>query len=78
MINDRACELNGLKEMVDYSARALVDYPERVEVTELAGEVASLIELRVAILVKAQKLHFHAETQRTQSLMPRASSGISP
>ena len=30
------------------------------------------------ILVKVQKLHFHAETQRTQSLMPRASSGISP
>jgi len=28
--------------------------------------------------VKVQKLHFHAETQRTQSLMPRASSGISP
>ncbi len=37
-----------LKELVEMIAKALVDYPEQVEVSELEGEQTSVIELRVA------------------------------
>ncbi|MFP5212884.1 MAG: KH domain-containing protein [Acidobacteriota bacterium] len=37
-----------LKELVDFMARALVDSPEQVKVTEIEGEQTSVIELRVA------------------------------
>ncbi|NIQ92085.1 MAG: KH domain-containing protein [Deltaproteobacteria bacterium] len=37
-----------LKELIEMIAKALVDYPEQVEVTELEGEQTSVIELRVA------------------------------
>ncbi|GLI35814.1 KH domain-containing protein [Desulforhabdus amnigena] len=37
-----------LKELVDFMARALVDNPEKVRVTEIEGEQTSVIELRVA------------------------------
>jgi len=37
-----------LKELVEYMARALVDNPEKVKVSEIEGEQTSVIELRVA------------------------------
>ncbi|MCK8601742.1 KH domain-containing protein [Desulfoferrobacter suflitae] len=37
-----------LKELIEFMARALVDHPERVKVSEIAGEQTSVIELRVA------------------------------
>jgi predicted RNA-binding protein YlqC (UPF0109 family) len=37
-----------LKELIDYMARALVDNPEKVKVSEIEGEQTSVIELRVA------------------------------
>jgi uncharacterized protein len=37
-----------LKELVDFMARALVDQPEQVKVSEIEGEQTSVIELRVA------------------------------
>ena len=37
-----------MKELVQYIAAALVDYPEKVHVNEIAGERTSVIELRVA------------------------------
>jgi uncharacterized protein len=37
-----------LKELIDYMARALVDNPEQVKVSEVEGEQTSVIELRVA------------------------------
>jgi predicted RNA-binding protein YlqC (UPF0109 family) len=37
-----------LKELIDYMARALVDNPEQVQVSEIQGEQTSVIELRVA------------------------------
>jgi predicted RNA-binding protein YlqC (UPF0109 family) len=37
-----------LKELVEYMARALVDNPEMVKVSEIEGEQTSVIELRVA------------------------------
>ena len=37
-----------MKELVAYIAKALVDQPERVEVSEVEGEQTSVIELKVA------------------------------
>lgn len=37
-----------MKELIKYIAQALVDYPEKVDCTEVVGEQTSVIELRVA------------------------------
>jgi hypothetical protein len=37
-----------MKELVVYMAKALVDNPDQVEVSELEGEQTSVIELKVA------------------------------
>jgi hypothetical protein len=36
-----------LKELVEFIAKALVDQPEEVEVSEIAGEQTVVLELRV-------------------------------
>lgn len=37
-----------LKELVEFTAKALVDNPSAVQVTEVEGEQTAVIELRVA------------------------------
>lgn len=37
-----------MKELIEYIAKALVDNPEQVKVTEIEGERTSVIELSVA------------------------------
>ena len=37
-----------LKDLIEYLARALVDHPDEVQVTEIAGEQTVVLELRVA------------------------------
>jgi len=37
-----------MKELISYIAKALVDKPEEVTVTEIEGEQTSVIELKVA------------------------------
>ena len=37
-----------MRELIEYIAKALVDNPEEVAVSEVQGEVTSVIELRVA------------------------------
>ncbi len=37
-----------MKELIAYIAKALVDAPEAVEVSEVEGEQTSVIELKVA------------------------------
>lgn len=37
-----------MKELVEYMARALVDKPEEVSVTEVDGEKTTVFELRVS------------------------------
>jgi hypothetical protein len=37
-----------MKELVEFMAKALVDNPQQVEVTEIAGRDTSVIELKVA------------------------------
>lgn len=38
----------GVRELIDYIARALVDEPEAVDVNEISGEQTSVIELKVS------------------------------
>ena len=37
-----------MKDLVEYMAKALVDYPDQVRVSEVVGERTSVIELTVA------------------------------
>ena len=37
-----------MKDLIKYISQALVDNPDKVEVTEIFGEQTSVIELRVA------------------------------
>jgi uncharacterized protein len=37
-----------MKDLIKYVAQALVDYPDKVDCTEVIGEQTSVIELRVA------------------------------
>jgi len=37
-----------MKELIEYIAKALVDYPDAVDVKEVEGEQTSVIELKVA------------------------------
>jgi len=41
-------EVAAMKELIKYMAQALVDNPDKVEVSEVVGEQTSVIELRVA------------------------------
>jgi predicted RNA-binding protein YlqC (UPF0109 family) len=40
--------MSQLGEFVDFMAKSIVDNPEEVKVTEIAGEKTTVIELRVA------------------------------
>lgn len=40
--------MSQLKEFVEFMAKSIVDNPEDVKVTEVAGEKTTVIELRVA------------------------------
>ena len=40
--------MSQLKEFVEFMAKSIVDSPEEVQVTEVAGEKTTVIELRVA------------------------------
>ncbi len=37
-----------LKDLVEYMAKSLVDFPDEVEVREVVGEQTTVVELRVA------------------------------
>jgi predicted RNA-binding protein YlqC (UPF0109 family) len=40
--------IEGLTDLVEYIAKALVDHPEQIKVSEVQGEHTSVIELTVA------------------------------
>jgi predicted RNA-binding protein YlqC (UPF0109 family) len=46
--NEKFLEVVTMKELIKFMAQALVDFPDQVEVSEVAGEQTSVIELRVA------------------------------
>jgi predicted RNA-binding protein YlqC (UPF0109 family) len=39
---------DNMKELVKYIAKALVDYPDQVEVNQIEGEKTTILELKVA------------------------------
>ena len=39
---------SSLKDLVEFMAKSLVDYPEQVEVKEVVGERMTVVELKVA------------------------------
>ena len=39
---------NSLKELVEFMAKSLVDKPDEVEVSEVAGEQTTVVELKVS------------------------------
>lgn len=39
--------MSELRDLVEYMSKALVDMPEKVEVTEISGEQTTVIELKV-------------------------------
>ncbi len=41
-------EVTAVKDLIEIMAKALVEHPDQVSVTEIAGEHASVIELRTA------------------------------
>jgi hypothetical protein len=41
-------EVTVMKELVEFMAKAMVDNPDQVEVTEIAGRDTSVIEVKVA------------------------------
>jgi predicted RNA-binding protein YlqC (UPF0109 family) len=43
-----AMEGKAVRELIEIMAKALVEYPDQVKVSEIAGEHASVIELRTA------------------------------
>jgi len=47
-IDEESVEVVTMKDLIKFMAQALVDRPEQVEVSEVAGEQTSVIELRVA------------------------------
>jgi predicted RNA-binding protein YlqC (UPF0109 family) len=46
--DEKSLEVVTMKELIKFMAQALVDFPDQVEVSEVAGEQTSVIELRVA------------------------------
>ena len=41
-------EVTAVKELIEVMAKALVEYPEQVRVTEIIGEQTTVVELRTA------------------------------
>jgi predicted RNA-binding protein YlqC (UPF0109 family) len=48
VIDKKFEEVVTMKDLIKFMAQALVDHPEQVDVSEVAGEQTSVIELRVA------------------------------
>lgn len=47
-MSPEAKELGELSKLIEYMAKMLVDLPDQVEVSEIAGENTTVIELKVA------------------------------
>ena len=63
-----------MKELIEYIAKALVDNPDEVKVTEVEGEVTSVIELRVAKPDLGKVIGKEGRTARAMRTLLTASS----
>jgi len=53
-----------MKELVEYIARAIVDNPEEVKVTEVPGEDGIILKLEVALEDKGKVIGREGQTAR--------------
>ena len=66
-----------MKELIAVIAKALVDHPEDVEVTEIEGKQASVIELKVAKEDIGKIIGKHGRTaQAIRTILSAASTKI--
>ncbi len=66
-----------MKELIEYIAKHLVDSPDEVKVSEVAGEVTSVIELRVAKADLGKVIGKEGKTARAmRTLLTAASTKI--
>ncbi|HDJ29000.1 MAG TPA: KH domain-containing protein [Proteobacteria bacterium] len=63
-----------LKDLVEYLAKALVDNPEEVNVTEVEGESATILELSVAKTDLGKVIGRQGKTARAMRTILGASS----
>ncbi len=63
-----------LKDLVEYLAKALVDNPEEVKVTEVEGESATVLELSVAKTDLGKVIGRQGKTARAMRTILGASS----
>lgn len=45
---DKKFDTGSLKDLVEFMARSLVDFPDKVEVNEIVGEQTTVVELKVS------------------------------
>jgi predicted RNA-binding protein YlqC (UPF0109 family) len=65
-------EDGSLKEVVETVVKALVDYPDQVEVREVEGEATTVIELRVASQDLGKVIGKQGRTARAMRTILRA------
>ncbi len=63
-----------MKELIEYIAKAVVDNPDEVSVTEIMGEVTSVIELRVAKSDLGKVIGKEGRTARAMRILLTAAS----
>lgn len=45
---EKKFDTQSLKDLVEFMARSLVDFPDKVEVNEIVGEQTTVVELKVS------------------------------
>jgi predicted RNA-binding protein YlqC (UPF0109 family) len=63
-----------MRELIEYIAKALVDNPDEVKVSEVVGEVTSVIELRVAKSDLGKVIGKEGRTARAMRVLLTAAS----
>ena len=71
-MNDRSMNDSSLKEVVETIAKALVDNPDDVAVTEVDGDAAIVLELRVAPQDLGKVIGKQGRTARAMRTLLRA------
>lgn len=47
-MTDKKFDTQSLKDLVEFMAKSLVDFPDKVDVNEIVGEQTTVVELKVA------------------------------
>jgi predicted RNA-binding protein YlqC (UPF0109 family) len=66
-----------VKDLIEFIAKSLVDNPEDVRVTEIAGKSTTMLELRVAKVDLGKIIGKQGRTARAIRLLLSAASGKS-